>query len=63
MAHPGHHAAPDIAADANLAATLIEYCRGALASYKVPRSSDFDPALPREPTGKIRTQSIRDRYR
>lgn len=59
MAHPGHHAAtrPD------LAATLIEYCRGALASYKVPRSSDFDPALPREPTGKIRTQSIRNRYR
>ncbi|MFD8000399.1 class I adenylate-forming enzyme family protein [Streptomyces mirabilis] len=32
---------------------LIEYCRGRLAAYKVPRSVQFVTALPQTSTGKI----------
>jgi acyl-CoA synthetase (AMP-forming)/AMP-acid ligase II len=45
-----------------LAAELIEYCRENLAGYKCPRSIDFDPALPRDPNGKLYKRRIRDRY-
>jgi fatty-acyl-CoA synthase len=41
---------------------LIAYCRETLASYKCPRSIDFDANLPRHPTGKLYKKSIRDRY-
>jgi acyl-CoA synthetase (AMP-forming)/AMP-acid ligase II len=47
---------------AELAAELIEYCRDHLAAYKCPRSVDFDPALPRDPNGKLYKRRIRDRY-
>lgn len=43
-------------------AELHESCRTELAGFKQPRSIDFDPDLPREPTGKLRKQVIRDRY-
>ena len=46
----------------DLAAELIEYCRANLAGYKCPRSVDFDPALPRDPNGKLYKRRIRDRY-
>ena len=45
-----------------LAAELLEHCQERLAKFKVPRSIDFDPALPREPTGKLRVAHVRDRY-
>ncbi|HEX4865635.1 MAG TPA: acyl-CoA synthetase, partial [Acidimicrobiales bacterium] len=45
-----------------LAAELIDYCRSHLASYKCPRTMDFDPALPRDPNGKLYKRRIRDRY-
>ncbi len=45
-----------------LAAELIDYCRAHLAAYKCPRSIDFDPALPRDPNGKLYKRRIRDRY-
>ncbi|HVS67325.1 MAG TPA: acyl-CoA synthetase [Mycobacteriales bacterium] len=45
-----------------LADELIEYCRANLASYKCPRSIDFDPELPRDPNGKLYKRRIRDRY-
>ncbi len=51
-----------IAADEGLAAELVEYCRANLASYKCPRSIDFDPELPRDPNGKLYKRRIRDRY-
>ncbi|MCB0987694.1 MAG: AMP-binding protein [Microthrixaceae bacterium] len=41
---------------------LVEHCRVHLAGFKVPRSIDFDPALPREPTGKLRVAELRARY-
>jgi len=44
------------------AAELIAYCRERLADVKCPRSIDFDPELPRHPTGKLYKRLVRDRY-
>jgi acyl-CoA synthetase (AMP-forming)/AMP-acid ligase II len=51
-----------LAAGPGLEAELMEYCRAHLAAYKCPRSVDFDPALPRDPNGKLYKRRIRDRY-
>ena len=55
---------PMVASDAGpaLAQALIDYCRGHLASFKCPRSVDFDLNLPRHPTGKLYKRAVRDRY-
>jgi fatty-acyl-CoA synthase len=45
-----------------LAAELLAYARERLTHYKCPRSLDFDPALPRLPTGKLYKRVLRDRY-
>jgi len=45
-----------------LAQELRHYCREHLAGYKVPRSFDFEDALPRHPTGKLYKRLLRDRY-
>ncbi|MDH6186885.1 AMP-binding protein [Polaromonas sp. CG_23.6] len=45
-----------------LAQELIGYCRSRLASFKCPRSVDFDSQLPRHPTGKLYKKQVRDRY-
>jgi fatty-acyl-CoA synthase len=45
-----------------LAAELMAYARERLTHYKCPRSVDFDPALPRLPTGKLYKRVLRDRY-
>jgi fatty-acyl-CoA synthase len=47
---------------AELADELIEYARERLTHYKCPRTVDFDPALPRLPTGKLYKRVLRDRY-
>jgi acyl-CoA synthetase (AMP-forming)/AMP-acid ligase II len=52
---------PESASDA-LAQELIAYCRGQLASFKCPRSVDFDRDLPRQPSGKLLKRVVRDRY-
>jgi long-chain acyl-CoA synthetase len=49
-------------ASEELAAELIAYSRQHLAGYKVPRSIDFEEALPRLPTGKLYKRLLRDRY-
>ncbi len=43
-------------------AELLAYCRQHLASFKCPRSVDFDAALPRHATGKLYKQRLRQRY-
>ncbi len=53
---------PGIVPDAALAQELLDFCRANLAHYKCPRSVDFDPELPRHPTGKLYKRLIRDRY-
>lgn len=50
-----------IAPGAELEAELIEYCRTRLATYKCPRTIEFD-ILPRDPNGKLYKRRIRDRY-
>ena len=51
-----------VAGDDALADELLEYCRAQLAKIKCPKSVDFDPALPRHPTGKLYKRLVRDRY-
>jgi fatty-acyl-CoA synthase len=41
---------------------LISYCKQHLASFKCPRTIDFDFELPRHPTGKLYKKLVRDRY-
>ena len=41
---------------------LIAYCKDRLASYKCPRSIDFEAELPRLPTGKLYKRILKDRY-
>ena len=48
--------------DPDLEAELIEYCRANLATYKCPRTIEFDTELPRDPNGKLYKRRIRDRY-
>jgi long-chain acyl-CoA synthetase len=45
-----------------LEAELIAYCRAHLATYKCPRTIEFDAALPRDPNGKLYKRRIRERY-
>ncbi|HZO07958.1 MAG TPA: AMP-binding protein, partial [Myxococcota bacterium] len=45
-----------------LAAELLAFARARLAGYKVPRSLDFDPALPRTPAGKLAVRVLRERH-
>jgi acyl-CoA synthetase (AMP-forming)/AMP-acid ligase II len=45
-----------------LASELLAYCREHLATYKCPRSVDFDPQLPRLDSGKLYKRLLRDRY-
>ena len=41
---------------------IMEFCRGQLGGYKLPRSVDFAPALPRNPSGKVLKRELRDPY-
>jgi fatty-acyl-CoA synthase len=41
---------------------IVEFCRGMLGGYKVPRSVDFVESLPRNPSGKVLKRELRDRY-
>jgi long-chain acyl-CoA synthetase len=46
----------------DLATELIEYCRTRLATYKCPRTVEFECELPRDPNGKLYKRRIRERY-
>jgi acyl-CoA synthetase (AMP-forming)/AMP-acid ligase II len=43
-------------------AEVIEWSRGHLAGYKLPRSVDFVDAIPRNPSGKVLKRELRERY-
>ncbi len=53
---------PGVDPDEALAAELTAFCAEHLSRQKVPRSIDFDPELPRLPTGKLYKRKLRDRY-
>ena len=46
----------------DLESELMAYARQRLAHYKCPRTIDFDPELPRLPTGKLYKQQVKERY-
>jgi fatty-acyl-CoA synthase len=51
-----------VAPGSELERELIAFCREHLAHFKCPRSIDFEPELPRLPTGKLYKRLLRDRY-
>ena len=53
---PGIEPGPELAAD------LLQFCRERLARYKLPKSIDFVPELPRDPNGKLYKRKLRDPY-
>ncbi|MBW2397834.1 MAG: AMP-binding protein [Deltaproteobacteria bacterium] len=53
---PGFTDSPELEAE------ILAFARERLASYKLPRSIDFEAELPRHPTGKLYTRRLRDRY-
>ena len=53
---PGEPHSPELAEE------LMAHCAENLSKLKCPKSIDFDPELPRHPTGKLYKRLIRDRY-
>jgi long-chain acyl-CoA synthetase len=54
--------APDVAPGPELAEELLAYCKERLAGFKIPKSIDFVPELPRDPNGKLYKRKLRDPY-
>jgi long-chain acyl-CoA synthetase len=54
--------ADGVAVGPELEVELIAYCRAHLATYKCPRTVEFDAELPRDPNGKLYKRRIRERY-
>ena len=56
----------ELSADATPGPELVEeilaFCRERLAGFKIPRSVDFTPELPRDPNGKLYKRKLRDPY-
>ena len=50
------------AASDKLAAALIAFARERVAHYKAPKSIDFVDSLPRLPSGKLATRTLKDPY-
>ncbi|MER3452227.1 MAG: acyl-CoA synthetase [Acidimicrobiia bacterium] len=54
--------APGVEPSEALAAEILEFCRGKLARFKLPRSIDFIDEMPRDPNGKLYKRKLRDPY-
>ena len=55
-------AMPGYEPNGDLEQELIAFCARHLSRQKCPRSIDFEPELPRLPTGKLYKRLLRDRY-
>ena len=53
VARKGTSPAPD---------AIIEFCRGKLGGFKIPKSVDFIEAIPRNASGKITKNPLREKY-
>ena len=53
---PGAEPGPELTAD------LLAFLDGRLARFKLPRSIDYVPELPRDPNGKLYKRRLRDPY-
>ncbi|MDQ1481171.1 MAG: long-chain acyl-CoA synthetase [Actinomycetota bacterium] len=54
---------PGVAPSPELAAELVEWCRGRIAHYKCPRRVEFTEALPRHDNGKLYKHQLREQLR
>jgi long-chain acyl-CoA synthetase len=54
--------APGVPPNDALVAELLDYLEGRIARYKLPRSIDFLPELPRDPSGKLYKRKLREPY-
>ena len=43
------------------AAEIMEWARGQMAAYKIPRKVEFTGALPRTPSGKLQWRALQER--
>ena len=53
---------PGFKATNELAAELIQFSREKVATYKAPKSIDFESQLPRTPTGKLLVRLLKEKY-
>jgi long-chain acyl-CoA synthetase len=53
---PGYEPSDDLTRE------ILAFARTRLAGYKVPRTVDYEPELPRHANGKLYTRLLRDRY-
>ena len=51
-----------VASSPALEVEILDFVRSRIASYKVPRSIDFETELPRTPSGKLYIRHLRERY-
>jgi long-chain acyl-CoA synthetase len=54
--------APGVAPGKELADDIVAFCLERIAKFKVPKSIDFMPELPRDPNGKLYKRKLRDPY-
>ncbi|WP_409181981.1 acyl-CoA synthetase [Amycolatopsis sp. VS8301801F10] len=54
--------AEGVEGSAELTAELLAYAETRLARFKLPRSVDYLPELPRDPNGKLYKRKLRERY-
>ncbi|QWF76915.1 acyl-CoA synthetase [Amycolatopsis sp. CA-230715] len=54
--------APDAVAGDELTGELLDYAKGRLAKFKLPKSIDYVDELPRDPNGKLYKRKLRDPY-
>ncbi|MFE3178840.1 acyl-CoA synthetase [Amycolatopsis sp. NPDC059090] len=54
--------ADGVSGSAELTAELLAYAETRLARFKLPRSVDYLPELPRDPNGKLYKRKLRDQY-
>jgi acyl-CoA synthetase (AMP-forming)/AMP-acid ligase II len=43
-------------------AELLEWCKGKMGKFKIPKKVVFSDTIPRTPTGKILKRVLRDQY-
>ena len=54
--------AEGVEAGDELAAEILAFCEDELAKFKRPKTIDFSPELPRDPSGKLFKRKLRDPY-
>ncbi len=54
--------APDATGGPDLEREILEWARGHIAAFKLPRSIDFESELPRVATGKLYRRKLREPY-